>query len=88
MLKERLAKTDQASSYKDWYLIGLVLGLGLTGMFTEMTRLAGAAGFSYFLYFLHLVFVWNLFAFVPFSKLAHLVYRTVALTYDDYAGRK
>jgi quinone-modifying oxidoreductase, subunit QmoC len=88
MLKERLTKTDQLSTYKDWYLVGLVLGLGLTGMLTEMTRLAGAAGMSYGLYFLHLVFVWNLFAFVPFSKLAHLVYRTVALTYDEYAGRK
>jgi len=88
MLKERLTKTDQVSSYKDWYLIGLVLGLGLTGMLTEMTRLAGAAGFSYALYFLHLVFVFNLFAFVPFSKLAHLVYRTVAMTYDEYGNRK
>jgi len=88
MLKERLTKTDQVSSYKDWYLIGLVLGLGLTGMLTEMTRLAGAAGFSYALYFLHLIFVFNLFAFVPFSKLAHLVYRTVAMTYDEYGNRK
>lgn len=88
MLKERLTKRDQLSTYKDWYLIGLVLGLGLTGMLTEMTRLAGAAGLSYGLYFMHLVFVWNLFAFVPFSKLAHLVYRTVALTYDEYISRK
>jgi quinone-modifying oxidoreductase subunit QmoC len=88
MLKERLTKADQVSSYKDWYLIGLVLGLGLTGMLTEMTRLAGAAGFSYMLYFLHLIFVFNLFAFVPFSKLAHLVYRTVAMTYDEYGSRK
>lgn len=88
MLKDRLTKADQASNYKDWYLIGLVLGLGLTGMLTEATRLAGSAGISYGLYFLHLIFVFNLFAFVPFSKLAHLVYRTVALAYDEYSGRK
>jgi quinone-modifying oxidoreductase subunit QmoC len=87
MIKNRLARTDQSTSYKDWYLLGLVLGLGLTGMLTEMTRLAGAAGLSYILYFVHLVFVFNLFAFLPFSKLAHLVYRTVALAYAEYANR-
>jgi quinone-modifying oxidoreductase subunit QmoC len=87
MIKNRLDKTDQSTSYKDWYLLGLVLGLGLTGMLTEMTRLAGAANLSYFLYFTHLVFVFNLFAFLPFSKLAHLVYRTVAMAYAEYANR-
>jgi quinone-modifying oxidoreductase subunit QmoC len=88
MIKNRLSKTDQTSVYKDWYLLGLVLGLGLTGMLTEMTRLAGMAGVTYAMYFVHLVFVFNLFAFLPFSKLAHLVYRTVAMAYNEWSGRK
>jgi quinone-modifying oxidoreductase subunit QmoC len=88
MIKNRMAKTDQTSNYKDWYLLGLVLGLGVTGMLTEMTRLGGLAGLTYFMYFIHLVFVFNLFAFLPFSKLAHLVYRTVAMAYNEYSGRK
>ncbi|MEE8433078.1 MAG: quinone-interacting membrane-bound oxidoreductase complex subunit QmoC [Candidatus Desulfatibia sp.] len=88
MIKNRLSKTDQTSAYKDWYLLGLVLGLGLTGMLTEMTRMAGMAGLTYFMYFVHLVFVFNLFAFLPFSKLAHLVYRTVAMAYNEWSGRK
>ena len=88
MIKNRMAKTDQTSSYKDWYLLGLVLGLGVTGMLTEMTRLGGLAGLTYFMYFIHLVFVFNLFAFLPFSKLAHLVYRTVAMGYNEYSGRQ
>ena len=87
MIKNRLSKTDQTSVYKDWYLLGLVLGLGLTGMLTEMTRLAGMANVTYFMYFVHLVFVFNLFAFLPFSKLAHLVYRSVAMAYNEYSGR-
>ena len=87
MIKNRLSKTDQTSVYKDWYLLGLVLGLGLTGMLTEMTRLAGLANVTYFMYFVHLVFVFNLFAFLPFSKLAHLVYRSVAMAYNEYSGR-
>ncbi len=35
-----------------------------------MTRLGGAAGLSYFIYFVHLIFVFNLFVFLPYSKLA------------------
>jgi len=88
MIKQRMAKADQLSTYKDWYLIGLALALGLSGMLTEMTRLGGMAGTSYVLYFIHLMFVWCLFAYTPFSKLAHIVYRTVSMAYADYANRK
>ncbi len=88
MIKDRFSNTEQVSTYKDWYLLGLGFGLGLTGLLAEMTRLAGAALPSYLIYFIHLMFVFNLFAFLPFSKLAHLVYRTVAMAYMEYAGRK
>ena len=88
LMKSRMDKKDQTSSYKDWYLIGLVLGLGISGMLTEITRLAGWAAGSYATYFIHLIFVFNLFAFLPFSKLAHLVYRTLAMAYAEYSGRK
>ncbi|NOY69992.1 MAG: heterodisulfide reductase [Deltaproteobacteria bacterium] len=88
LLKTRMDKTDEVSTYQDWYLIGLVLGLGVTGMLTELTRLSGMAELTYLLYFIHLTFVFNLFFFLPFSKLAHLVYRTVAMTYNEYSGRE
>jgi quinone-modifying oxidoreductase subunit QmoC len=88
MIKNRLSQKDSVSSYKDWSLLGLALGLGLTGMLTEMTRLGGLAGISYAMYFIHLIFIFCLFAYLPFSKLAHLVYRTVAMTYAEYANRK
>ena len=87
LIKNRLSKTDQTSSYVDWYLICLVLGLGLTGMGTEITRLLGLAFVSYGLYFIHLMFVFMLFAFLPFSKMSHLVYRTVAMAYGEYTNR-
>ena len=87
MIKNRMGKTDQSTSYKDWYLLILVLGLGVTGLLTEMTRLAGIAGLSYALYVIHLMFVFHLFIFLPFSKLAHLVYRTVAMAYGEYGNR-
>ena len=44
LLKTRMNKPDQVSAYKDWLLLGLVLGLGVTGMGAQLTRLAGWAG--------------------------------------------
>jgi quinone-modifying oxidoreductase subunit QmoC len=88
LIKQRMDKPDQKSAYKDWLLLALVFGLGVTGMGAQLTRLAGWAGPSYTIYFIHLVLIWFTFAYLPFSKLAHLVYRTVAMTYAEYAGRK
>ena len=86
--RTRLANKDQGSSYWDWYLVVLAFSLGATGLGTEITRLMGLSGVSYFIYFLHLMFIWSLFAYTPFSKLAHLVYRTTAMTYAEYTNRK
>jgi quinone-modifying oxidoreductase, subunit QmoC len=88
MIAMRMKKTDQVSSYKDWYLLGLVMGLGLTGVLTELIRLGGMYDLMAVFYLVHLIFVWALFAYTPFSKLAHIVYRTVAMVYQEYSGRK
>lgn len=88
MFKNRKAKQeDQVSTYRDWFLIGLVCALGVTGMLTELTRLADAAFLTYLIYYIHLMCVFILFISLPFSKLAHLVYRTLAITYAEYSGR-
>lgn len=86
LLKKRIG--DEASTYWDWYLVGMVLALGVTGMLTEMLRLGGMYCLMAIVYYLHLIFVWSLFAYTPFSKLAHIAYRTVAMTYQEYSGRK
>jgi quinone-modifying oxidoreductase subunit QmoC len=88
LIQNRRAKTDQLSTYRDWYLLGLVFLLGVTGMGAVLTRLAGWAGITYGIYFIHLLLIFSLFAYTPFSKLAHLVYRTVAMTYAEYTNRK
>jgi quinone-modifying oxidoreductase subunit QmoC len=87
MIANRWSKKDQISAFKDWYLLGMVVGLGLTGLLTEVIRLGGMYSLSAFIYYLHLILVWALFAYTPFSKLAHLVYRTVAMAYQEYSGR-
>lgn len=88
MIAHRLSRKDQVHAYKDWYLLWLVMGVAITGLLTELLRLGGAFGLMAIIYFIHLVLVWSLFAYLPFSKLAHLVYRTVAMAYQEYSGRK
>jgi quinone-modifying oxidoreductase subunit QmoC len=87
MIKNRSSKKDQKSTYFDWYLVYMAFGLGVSGMGAQLTRLAGMASVSFAVYYIHLILIWALFAYLPFSKLAHLVYRTVAMTYNEYAGR-
>jgi quinone-modifying oxidoreductase, subunit QmoC len=88
MIRSRLSKKDQVSAYKDWWLVGWALALGVTGMGAQVTRLLGLAGISYTVYYIHLMFIWSLFFFISYSKLAHLVYRTAAMAYNEYIGRK
>ncbi|HML55912.1 MAG TPA: quinone-interacting membrane-bound oxidoreductase complex subunit QmoC [Solidesulfovibrio magneticus] len=90
MLTRRRINVDPAkstSSYYDWYLLGVIWAVGLTGLGAEIFRLAGVASLAYPTYYLHLISVFMLFAYLPWSKLGHLVYRTTALVYAHQAGR-
>jgi quinone-modifying oxidoreductase subunit QmoC len=76
------------TTYFDWLFLLVVLFTGITGLLTEVLRLADIPGVAYPLYFTHLTFVWFLFAYLPFSKFAHLLYRTTALVYARTVGRE
>jgi quinone-modifying oxidoreductase subunit QmoC len=86
-LKDRGENVGKGS-YFDWSLLILVLGLVVTGGLSELIRLAHVPNLAYPMYFAHLVFVFCLFAYLPFSKLAHLVYRTLAMAYSRYSERE
>ncbi len=88
--KRRLNLDDAKfkSSYYDWYLLGVIWVVVLSGMFSQLLRLANVPGVAYPVYFIHLVSIFMLFAYLPWSKLAHLVYRTVALGYARKVGRE
>ena len=90
LLTRRRSEQDPAkkgSSWYDWYLLGLLWVIVLTGVGAELFRLLGLAVLGYPTYYVHLVAVWMLFAYLPWSKLGHLVYRTAALTYAKTIGR-
>ncbi|MDI6781967.1 MAG: quinone-interacting membrane-bound oxidoreductase complex subunit QmoC [bacterium] len=68
-------------SYFDWLFIGVIYTVVLSGILAEVTRLMDIAMLAYPIYFLHLVSVFFLFFYAPYSKLAHMVYRFIALVY-------
>ncbi len=86
----RLANKDKAGigSYFDWLFITVVFVIAATGILTELTRLANIAVLAYPIYFIHLTFVFFLFAYAPFSKMAHMVYRTTAMVFARQTGRE
>jgi quinone-modifying oxidoreductase subunit QmoC len=78
---------DSKSSSFDWVFAAIVLLVCVTGILSEVLRLVNAAQLAYPVYFVHLVFVFYIIAYLPFSKLSHLAYRTAAITYAKMAKR-
>jgi len=89
MLVRRLTAPDETgnSAYFDWFFLLVIFGTGSTGLLTELVRWAGSASGAYTLYAIHLMFVLTLLLYLPFSKFAHLGYRTVAIAWAKSAGR-
>lgn len=74
-------------SYFDWLFIGVIYTVVLSGILAEVTRLMNIAMIAYPIYFIHLVSVFFLFFYAPYSKMAHMVYRTIAMVYARKTGR-
>jgi len=74
---------DQAkagkSTYSDWLFLAILLLTTLTGFLCQWLRLADLRALAYPTYFVHLIFIFFLLVYIPYSKFAHIVYRTVAM---------
>ena len=82
--KFRGGKDAGNSSFLDWNLIFLIIAVVVLGLFTEFARLMELTTAAYSLYFVHLVLVFYGIFYFPYSKLAHLLYRSLAIIYADY----
>jgi hypothetical protein len=89
VIANRLKPKDAEStiSYLDWSLIIAVLATVSTGLLTWIGRVGNVGTVAYGIYFLHLVSVFYIIAYLPYSKLAHIFYRTVAMGYAAYIDR-
>ncbi len=68
-----------ASTYFDWLFLLALTGVVLTGILSELMRLLGQDPSMFYVYFVHLVLVLMLFLYAPYTKFAHIAYRTVAM---------
>ena len=84
MRKQKTAEGVLKSSEQDWILVWLIFSVGATGIAAELFRLMNIGGIAYPTYILHLATVVTLFLAVPYSKFAHLLYRTTAYVYQRY----
>lgn len=80
------AENNPLSGYDSVFLwiIGLV---GITGFGAWGLRLLDLAAPAYLTYFIHLVFVFYIIAYLPFSKLAHILYRSLAIIHAKSTNR-
>ena len=85
----RLSKNSNMgkTTYFDWFLILTLFFVTISGIATEVARLAELATASYWLYLAHLWLMFVLLIYAPFSKGAHLLYGTLAMTYAKQIGR-
>ena len=85
--RNRNEKKAGKGSYYDWLFISIILTIVVTGLLSEILRLLNIPVIAYPVYFIHLVTIFFLFAYAPFSKMAHMVYRATALVYAKQTGR-
>jgi quinone-modifying oxidoreductase subunit QmoC len=76
--KERIGR----SSAFDTFFLGVVLLVTFTGVLTEMGRYLMSPTLACYVYVVHLGAVLCLFVTTPYSKFAHLVYRTLAMVHE------
>lgn len=76
------------NTYYDWLFLLILYAVTVSGILTEVARLMNHAEIAYSIYFIHLVTIFFLIAYFPYSKFAHVVFRTVAIAYANMIGRK
>jgi quinone-modifying oxidoreductase subunit QmoC len=78
------AEDNITPTFYDWFLIWEIMAVGVTGLLAEVFRWAGLVAPGYIIYYIHLVTVMMLFMYMPYTKFAHLIYRTTAMTFERY----
>jgi quinone-modifying oxidoreductase subunit QmoC len=88
MVWDRLRDNERTGSggYFDWALISALLLVVITGFITEVLHYLRLEPHRHIAYFVHLVLVLALLMSLPYSKLAHVAYRSTALVFAERFG--
>lgn len=85
----RMARTDVGtSSVFDWVFLWNLFLTVFTGFLAQVFRVFDWAAPAYAIYYIHLIFVFFLLAYAPYTKFAHIFYRTAAMIFSRYTGRQ
>jgi quinone-modifying oxidoreductase subunit QmoC len=89
LIYRRWARRDDvgANGYADYLFLYMMFFVGLTGMLSWMIRVGDLAMVAYVIYFVHLVTVFFVLWYMPYSKFAHMIYRTLALVHARQTNR-
>lgn len=90
MLLSRRNKDSEnvgADGYTDRLFLNMIILTAFTGLLTYIARLIDVASIAYPIYYIHLVIVFFLLWYMPYSKFAHMLYRTLALIWTRSANR-
>lgn len=89
MFYKRILKKEKSenSSYYDWIFLIFLFLLTLSGAGLEASRFLNWP-FAYYVYVFHLTCVWIIVIYAPYTKFGHVIYRTTAMVYAKYIGRK
>ena len=85
--RSRRPETAGATTYSDAVLLGLLILIALTGFASELLHFLRIEPLRYAAYSVHLVSVFALLWMLPYSKLAHVMYRTLAVVHAERTGR-
>jgi quinone-modifying oxidoreductase subunit QmoC len=80
-------RTGTSTAFDNFFLY-LVLLVIFTGIFTEIGRFFFPPALACWIYIVHLTSILTLFVTFPYSKFAHLIYRTLAMVHERMAGLK
>ncbi len=88
ILGERLKEDSSLgnSTAVDNFFLALVLVVVFSGVLTELGRFAFRPGLAVGIYVIHLASIFTLFLSLPYSKFAHIVYRTLAMVHERMTG--
>ena len=86
----RFRDPDRVSvgSYADWSLLVTIVLVTGSGLATYAVHYIRLEPHRHAVYFIHLILVFALLVYLPYSKLAHLIYRTAAMVYAEHTGRE